>query len=100
MFKKKQLPYGSLKINLKVLESDYLSDQVTSSVSASNPWVFNEASAICSRFWNTIPMVIVLSILRELLSFHKGLGDWQMEVTTQNEMRSFQREQEPMEVIG
>ena len=45
-------------------------------------------------------MVIVLSILRELLSFHKGLGDWQMEVTTQNEMRSFQREQEPMEVIG
>ena len=32
------------------LEGDYLSDQVTSSVSASNPWVLYEAGVICSRF--------------------------------------------------
>ena len=31
------------------LEDDYLSDQVTSSVSASNPWVLYEAGVICSR---------------------------------------------------
>ena len=31
------------------LEGDYLSDRVTSSVSASNPWVLYEAGVICSR---------------------------------------------------
>ena len=31
------------------LEGDYLSDQLTSSVSASNPWVLYEAGVICSR---------------------------------------------------
>ena len=32
------------------VEGDYLSDQATSSVSATNPWVLYEAGVICSRF--------------------------------------------------
>ena len=40
---------AALRVTEEQMEGDYLVDKATSSVSASNPWVLNEADVICSR---------------------------------------------------
>ena len=69
---------AALRVTEEQMEGDYLVDKATSSVSASNPWVLNEADVIVQDYlmevWNITPVVNVLStcVNGVIFSLNKG----------------------------